>query len=166
LNLTSHRTAEAIVRRLMLDALAMERLLPPAPQVADLGSGAGFPGLPLAIVRPASRLVLVEARERRHHFQRMAIRQLGLENAEATRGRIEEVEPQVSGGVVAQALAKPRRAAKLAIPWCAAAGWIAIAGSETAPEPGAIEEITSANTLAYQVPCGGPARTLWLGRRR
>ena len=70
MNLTGHRSADGIVRRLVLDAVALEPLLPAASRVADLGSGAGFPGLPLAVLREDTAFVLVESRERRHHFQR------------------------------------------------------------------------------------------------
>lgn len=155
----------AIIGRLVLDALALEGLLPPAARIADLGSGAGFPGLPLAIVRPEAHFVLVEARERRHHFQRTAIRELGLENVDPRRGRIEQLEPASAEGVVAQAVAKPRGAVELAIPWCESGGWIAVPGSESPPDPGELDQIRIANTFAYHVPCGGPSRSLWLGRR-
>jgi 16S rRNA (guanine527-N7)-methyltransferase len=165
LNLTAHRSPAAIVGRLILDALAMERHLPPADRIADLGSGAGFPGLPIAIVRSSARVILVEARERRHHFQRSAIRSLGLIHVDALHGRIEELEPVVSQGIVAQALARPREAIELALPWCASGGWIAIPGSATPPAPGSVSGIASERTLSYIVPCGGPDRTLWLGRR-
>lgn len=166
LNLTAHRTPEAIVRRLVLDALALGQHLPPADRIVDLGSGAGFPGLPLAVLRPDAEVLLVEARERRHHFQRAAIRELGLMNAQAVRGRIEALEPSPAQGVVAQALARPRAAVELALPWTASGGWIALPGAETPPEPGPCSGISRSEVRHYQVPCGGPARTLWLGWTR
>ena len=164
-NLTSHRTPQAIVRRLVLDALALTECLPAAQRVVDLGSGAGFPGLPLAVRRPSTRVVLVEARERRHHFQKTAIRELGLTNVEARHGRIEELEPIPSGGVVAQALSQPSRAVALSLPWCEAGGWIAVPGAETPPEPDPISGVARPEVRRYQVPCGGPQRTLWIGWR-
>ncbi|MGH0029167.1 MAG: 16S rRNA (guanine(527)-N(7))-methyltransferase RsmG [Myxococcota bacterium] len=164
MNLSGHRSAEGIVRRLVLDALALEPLLPDAERIADLGSGAGFPGLPLAILRPGARVWLVEARERRHHFQRAAVRALGLTNATPLRGRIEDLPPVHCQGVVAQALAKPRAAAELGLRWCAAGGWIAIPGHQEPPDPGSLPGIASAAVHRYAVPLGGPQRTLWLGR--
>jgi len=89
LNLTGHRDSRTIAKRLVLDAAALMTHLPDFVAVADLGAGAGFPGLPLAILRPDARVFLVEARERRHHFQRHVIRELGISNVEAVRGRIE-----------------------------------------------------------------------------
>ena len=110
-------------------------------------------------------MVLVEARERRHHFQRAAIRRLGLARVTALCGRIESLPPLESEGVVAQALARPRRAAELALPWCASGGWIAIPGSETPPAPGSLAGIEREESIVYTVPCDGPGRTVWLGSR-
>ena len=107
INLSGHRTADQVAARLVLDAAALEAALPPFESLADLGSGAGFPGLPFAILRPGTRVVLVEARERRHHFQRHAIRQLEIANAHAVRGRIEDAEPEACRAVIAQAVAAP-----------------------------------------------------------
>lgn len=167
MNLTGHRTPEAIARRLILDALALGAALPvdePA-SIADLGSGAGFPGLPLAICRPGCRVTLVEARERRHHFQRAAVRTLGLVNAEPRRGRIEDLEAAPHEIVVAQALAQPDQAVALMLPWVAPGGWLVLprtAEAEPLPTPSGLEP---ARVLLYQVPAGGPARALWVARR-
>jgi 16S rRNA (guanine527-N7)-methyltransferase len=87
-NLSSHRDVESIVARLILDAAALSQCLPLAATLVDLGSGAGFPGLPIAVLRPESAVLLVEAREKRHHFQRAAVRELGLRNVEMLCGRV------------------------------------------------------------------------------
>ena len=165
MNLTGHEGPQQILLRLVLDALAMERHLPEADSIADLGSGAGFPGLPLAILRPRTQVLLVESRERRHHFQRAAIRSLGLANVQPLRGRIEALEPEEAQGVVAQALARPRTAVELALPWCAIGGWVAIPGAEEPPDPGDVPGIHPSSNLSYSLPISGMRRTLWLGRR-
>ena len=59
--------------------------------VADVGSGAGLPGIPLAIICPDSHFVLIEPMERRVEWLRHEIAELGLENAEVLRGRSEDV---------------------------------------------------------------------------
>jgi 16S rRNA (guanine527-N7)-methyltransferase len=165
MSLTGHRTPEAIARRLVLDALALERVLPEAPSLVDLGSGAGFPGLPIAIVRPACRVALVEARERRHHFQRAAVRELGLANVEPLRGRAELLEPQPHAIAIAQAMAEPGQAAAWLLRWVEPGGLVAIPGgadpSHVAKPPGLEEE----RVAVYRVPLDGPQRTLWLARR-
>jgi 16S rRNA (guanine527-N7)-methyltransferase len=167
MNLTGHRTPEAIARRLILDALALGEALPvrdPA-SLADLGSGAGFPGLPLAVRWPRSAVTLVEARERRHHFQRAAVRTLGLVNAEPRRGRIEELAAKPHEVVVAQALAQPGAAIALMLPWVAPGGWLVLPRTADAEPLESPPELESPRTIPYQVPVGGPSRTLWIARR-
>ncbi len=167
LNLTAHRTAEAIARRLVLDALALGSVLPGAPpaSVADLGSGAGFPGLPLAILWPACRVTLVESRERRHHFQRAAIRELGLANVTARLGRAESLEPTVHRVVVAQAVAQPKIAIEWMLRWAEPDGWIVVPQSEDQAPPVVPGSVFHVETGAYQVPADGPRRTAWMARR-
>lgn len=164
-NLTGHREPTTIVRRLLLDAAALFGVLPEFSTVADLGSGAGFPGLPLAILRPASRVLLVESRERRHHFQLAAIRALRLPNAVPRRGRIEALEPEASSLVLAQAAGPPRRVLTWMLPWAEPGGLLVIPGGERAPDPGNHPLAVDPRVLHYRVPLGGPARTLWTARR-
>lgn len=59
--------------------------------VADVGSGAGLPGIPLAIIRPDVRFVLIEPMERRVEWLRHEAAELDLDNVEVLRGRAEEV---------------------------------------------------------------------------
>jgi 16S rRNA (guanine527-N7)-methyltransferase len=165
MSLTGHRDAEAIARRLVLDALALSTRLPEVSSLVDLGSGAGFPGLPLALVRPACQVTLVESRERRHHFQRAAVRALRLGNVEARRGRAEALPPTPHDLAIAQAMAEPARAARWLIPWVRPGGWLAIPGGESGPQVPELVGLDPAIVVSYAVPLGGPARTLWLARR-
>jgi 16S rRNA (guanine527-N7)-methyltransferase len=167
MNLTGHRTPDAIARRLILDALALSAALPvPEPtSIADLGSGAGFPGLPLAIRWPRCRVTLVEARERRHHFQRAAVRTLGLVNAEPRRGRIEDLPPEPHELVVAQALARPERAIAWMLPWLAPGGWLVLPRTGHAAPLPLPPELEASQSIPYRVPAGGPDRLLWIARR-
>ena len=166
INLTGHRSLEAVARRLVLDAAALLAALPEHPgSLVDLGSGAGFPGLPIAILCPTCRVHLVEAKERKHYFQRAAVRELGLSNVVCSRGRIEELAPEAAGLVVAQALASPSQALKWALPWVVEGGTLAIPGAEEPPNPGTDPRIATTEVIRYRVPLGGPRRTLWLARR-
>ncbi len=128
-NLTGHRGAESIARRLILDAVALVDVLPEFEVLADLGSGAGFPGLPIAILFPDRRLVSVEARTRRIAFQKTAIRDLAIENATPILGRIESLDPIPADAVVAQAVAPPARVLEWMLPWCGDGGCMTLPGT-------------------------------------
>jgi 16S rRNA G527 N7-methylase RsmG len=127
-----------------LEAAALEAQIPPVPSLADIGSGAGFPGLPIAVLRPECVVTLVEAREKRHYFQRAVVRELGI----------------------AQALAPPARALPWLLPWVADGGLVLFPGSAIPPEVPERADVSFQATIRYRVPCGGPDRTLWIGRRR
>lgn len=166
MNLTGHRTPEAIARRLILDALALAAQLPvqPPTSVVDLGSGAGFPGLPIALRWPGCRVTLVEPRERRHHFQRAAVRNLSIANVTPVRGRVEDLAPIAHQVVVAQALAAPERALAWMLPWACRGGWVALARARAAPPFEVPPGLESPRIVPYEVPLGGPRRELWLAR--
>jgi 16S rRNA (guanine527-N7)-methyltransferase len=165
INLSGHRDLESIVARLILDAAALAAALPEVPSLVDLGSGAGFPGLPIAVLRPECSLLLVEAREKRHHFQRAAVRELQLTNVEPVWGRAERLEPRPQAAVIAQAVAEPSKALEWMLPWAQTGGWLAIPGGERPPEVASRPALGPSHVVAYRVPCGGPARTLWLAQR-
>jgi 16S rRNA (guanine527-N7)-methyltransferase len=164
MNLTGHRDRDAILRRLVLESAALCAALPETSSVVDLGSGAGFPGLPIAILRPRCSVTLVESRERRHHFQRTAIRTLELENVEALRTRIED-RPRPHGLVTAQALAGADRALELMVPWAEPGGWIALPGTDAQQRIVCHADLEYVDSRAYRSPAGGPHRSVWLGRR-
>ena len=79
---------EALFRH-YLDSLTGVALLPPDASVVDVGTGAGFPGVPLAIVRPDIRMTLLDALEKRVDFLRHATKAIGLA-AEAVHARVED----------------------------------------------------------------------------
>ena len=152
--------------RLILESLAIAKELPEVDSLVDLGSGAGFPGLPIAIQRPHARVLLVEAREKRHHFQRAAIRALRCGNIRALRGRIEELESEPARLAIAQAVVPPPRMLPVMLPWISSGGYAVIPGSETPPDPGIHDQIVGFEVRHYRAPIEGAARTLWIGRRR
>jgi len=165
INLTGHRNLDAIVRRLVLDSAALVAHIPILPSIADLGSGAGFPGFPAAILRPECRLTLIEARERRHYFQRAVCREIGLVNVTPIRGRAEEIEASPHAGAIAQAMARPAAALGPMLRWVEIGGRLFLPGGPRAPVP-ADPRVATEATVSYRVPLGGPERTLWTGRRR
>lgn len=89
LNLTKVRSLSEIIRFHYCESLALSRILPTGHlRIADVGSGAGFPGIPLAIARPDCAICLIESHHRKAVFLREATRQLC--NAEVFVGRAEE----------------------------------------------------------------------------
>jgi 16S rRNA (guanine527-N7)-methyltransferase len=82
-----------LVENVLLDSLLFLRVLPSAIEsMADLGSGAGLPGIPIKIVRPELRVTLIESRERRASFLAAAIREIGLQSCDVVAGRAEAVQ--------------------------------------------------------------------------
>jgi 16S rRNA (guanine527-N7)-methyltransferase len=86
-NLIGNVDAERLVGQHVGESLAALPLLPSAGALLDVGSGNGFPAVPLLLARPGQRGILLEPRERRWAFLKEAVRQLGLA-AEVRRERI------------------------------------------------------------------------------
>jgi len=96
-NLTAIRDPLAMVTHHLLDSLSVLPHLPLAalrPRVADAGSGAGLPGIPLAIARPQWRVALAESSQKKAAFLRQAAIELALGNVEVHEGRVEAWRPQ------------------------------------------------------------------------
>jgi len=98
------------------DALAAAPHLPQGVSVVDLGSGAGFPGLPIAIARRDLRVTLVEIREKRVAFLRHVVRTLELD-VEVQRESIEVAPAEGFDVALLRAVATPERSVGLARPW-------------------------------------------------
>lgn len=88
-DLVSQTDPETIIRKHFLDSLAVSPLIPSACRLLDLGSGAGFPGLVLAVVAPARDVVLIEARRKRVSFLKEVIRRTQTRNVQVYEGRAE-----------------------------------------------------------------------------
>lgn len=91
-NLTAIRSRAAMEVEHILDSLALVPHLPAASgTVVDVGSGAGLPGIVLAIVRPDNRYVLVDSNGKKTRFLKQAAHELGLINVEVRQARIEDL---------------------------------------------------------------------------
>lgn len=90
--LTSEGDEASILRRHFYDSLHFARAFPGAGYDAvDIGSGNGFPGIPIKIIFPETRMVLVESRRKRANFLREVVRKLKLENISVAEGRAERL---------------------------------------------------------------------------
>jgi 16S rRNA (guanine527-N7)-methyltransferase len=89
-NLTAVRDPAEMVTRHLLDSLAILPHVSGA-TLADLGSGAGLPGIPLAIAVPERETLLVDSNGKKARFLREAVRRLGLEHVRVAESRVEDV---------------------------------------------------------------------------
>jgi 16S rRNA (guanine527-N7)-methyltransferase len=104
MNLTAIRDRDQQLTKHVLDSLSVWPWVRGEP-VADLGSGAGFPGIPLAVLEPQRHFALIESTGKKCDFLREVVRQLALENVEVVQVRAESYRPQVRfGTVVARAV--------------------------------------------------------------
>lgn len=95
-NLTAIRDPLAMVSHHLLDSLAVLphlNVLNDNARVADVGSGAGLPGIPLALARPQWQVTLVESNQKKATFLRQAKIELGLPNMHVHEGRVETWQP-------------------------------------------------------------------------
>jgi len=114
INLTAIRDPQDMVSGHILDSLAVRPMLSGS-RVLDIGTGAGVPGLPLAIAEAEIEFRLLDANGRKISFVRHVIGELGLSNASAIKARIEDYAPDERfDTVIARALASIPRLLELA----------------------------------------------------
>lgn len=99
INLTSIKDDKGIVIRHFLDSLTLVSMVRPFNALLDIGSGAGFPGIPLKIALPSLKVTLLEATGKKVFFMRHVIRTLGLKGIEVVHGRAEDPHMQERLGV-------------------------------------------------------------------
>ncbi len=131
------REAPRLWERHLLNCAVLGEVVPEAATVADVGSGAGLPGLVLAIARPDLRVTLIEPLLRRSRFLEEAVAALGLEEqVEVLRGRAEELGPDRTFDVVtARAVAPLERLARWCLPLVGPDGeLVAMKGATAAAE--------------------------------
>jgi 16S rRNA (guanine527-N7)-methyltransferase len=91
-NLTAVREPQEMVSRHLLDSLAVAPFLT-AGRLLDVGTGAGLPGLPLAILFPGQSFTLLDSNAKKLRFIRQAVAELGLNNVEVVHERMQEYQP-------------------------------------------------------------------------
>jgi 16S rRNA (guanine527-N7)-methyltransferase len=143
--------------RHVANCAVLEELVPPGAEVADIGSGAGLPGLPLALVRPDLRVVLVEPLLRRTTFLTEAVEALGLAGrVTVVRGRAEDLTLAVDV-VTARAVAPLERLAGWTLPHVRAGGVLLALKGE-----GAADEVAASHS-ALERRGGGNAEVIGCG---
>jgi 16S rRNA (guanine527-N7)-methyltransferase len=117
-NLTALTDRAQMLTHHLLDSLSVAPFVQGS-TLADVGTGAGFPGLPLALIAPRRRCVLIDSNGKKQRFVAHAARVLRLANVEALQARVEEVRPmQPFDTVVARACAALPQLLAWAVPLC------------------------------------------------
>jgi 16S rRNA (guanine527-N7)-methyltransferase len=132
------REVPRLWERHLLNCAVIADLMPEGSTVCDIGSGAGLPGIALAIRRPDLQVTLVEPLLRRTTFLELATSTMGLTNVTVRRGRAEELHKEWAGGfdvVTSRAVAPMARLAGWSLPLVADGGvFLAMKGSSAADE--------------------------------
>jgi 16S rRNA (guanine527-N7)-methyltransferase len=148
-NLTAIRDPLEMVSLHLLDSLAVVPHLPgPVDDaaLADVGSGAGLPGIPIAIARPEWRVTLNDANQKKSAFLRQAAIELGLPNVHVHEGRAETWQPAARFAVVIS-----RAFAELA-QFIAACAHLVAPGGVLAAMTGAAPDAAACRVIALKVP--------------
>jgi 16S rRNA (guanine527-N7)-methyltransferase len=134
LGLLGPRELDKIWSRHILNSAVVAELIKPGDLVADVGSGAGLPGIPMAIAAPESNFVLIEPMERRASWLQEMVGELDLENVEVIRARAEEVEGGEFDVVTARAVAALDKLLRLCVPLLKPGGKVIALKGSKAPE--------------------------------
>ncbi len=92
-NLTAIRSTHLIIRHHFVDSLAIAPFTNPVSPLVDIGSGPGFPGIPLKIIFPDKRITLVDSQRKKATFMREVVRDLDLKGIEVLETRVEHLKP-------------------------------------------------------------------------
>jgi 16S rRNA (guanine527-N7)-methyltransferase len=135
LGLLGPRELDKLWSRHILNSAVVSETVKAADLVADVGSGAGLPGIPMAIALPEANFVLIEPMERRSTWMLEVIQELDLANVEVRRARAEEVLDLKFDIVTARAVAALDKLLRLTVPLLKPGGsLIALKGSKAAEE--------------------------------
>lgn len=147
-NLTSVRKPEQMVTHHLLDSLVVIPYIKP-PRILDIGSGAGLPGIPLAIANKDWQIEMLDSNNKKTRFITQAISELGLENADVVQSRAEEYHPDKPyDTVISRAYSSLEKMVLTAGQHCAKDGrMLAMKGAypmmelEQVPEPYEVSEV-------------------------
>lgn len=133
------REVPRLWERHILNCAVIEQVIPEGATVIDVGSGAGLPGIPLAIARPDLHITLIEPLLKRYNYLNEVTENLGLDNVTVLRGRAEEglIKKAVAGAdvVTSRAVAPLGKLAKWSLPLVRKGGeMIALKGSSVHEE--------------------------------
>ncbi len=162
LNLTAITDYEEVQTRHFLDSLTVAIFLDNLPTpVLDIGTGAGFPGIPVKILLPSIRLSLVESTAKKAAFLNHLVDKLGLEGVEVVTGRAEELAHDAGyretfDVVLSRGVARLDTLAELALPFCVCGGCL------VAQKKGSIDAEVDAASPVIDILGGRLREVRWL----
>lgn len=174
MNLTALRDPEDVVRAGFLDSLGCLPLIPPeARRALDIGSGAGFPALPLKLLRPDLDFTLVEASRKKASFLHHMVRSLRLADVRVIQRRAEALagdaaEQGAYDLALARAVAPPPEQGRLVRPFLGPGGLFLLQVGPAPLDPGSMDRLAGfelAGELALPTALGRPGRRVLALRR-
>jgi 16S rRNA (guanine527-N7)-methyltransferase len=163
-NLTSVHDPQQMISRHILDSLAILPYLT-GPTLLDVGTGAGLPGIPLAIARPELAVTLLDSNSKKTRFLQQVKAELALDNITVIHARIEQADLPKFAMVTARAFAKIDQIIDLAGRHCDDAGSLLLMKA-TKPEdelPEMMGEFNLKQVVSLNVPaCSGERHLVWL----
>jgi 16S rRNA (guanine527-N7)-methyltransferase len=176
LNLTAITDPKDLAVKHFLDSLAPSQFIPDNARMLDIGSGAGFPGIPLKILNPSLKVMLIDGTRKKVNFLKHALRSLELENIEARQIRAEKLSEDpaylnVFDVIISRALSSLKPFVKMALPLLAKDGTImAMKGEVNQRELDAVnsdgsEERCYLEVKNYKLPSIKAARSIVIIRR-
>ena len=127
INLTSEKTPSEILHRHIFDSLQYARVISRTDHIMDIGSGAGFPGIPLKIVYPHLTLSLVESQRKRCSFLESVVSNLVMQDTQVINERSEKISPVPRVGVVIlRAVSDIKSCLDLAVPFLGKRGKVVL----------------------------------------
>jgi 16S rRNA (guanine527-N7)-methyltransferase len=177
INLTGLSSKQGIIRELLVDSLLPASHLPESGRLLDIGSGAGFPGIPLKITRPGLEVHLIEANSKKASFLRHVIRTARLTGIEVIRGRVERehksLHPEKYHIVTARAFSPLPQCLSLCAPFLRHGGlFVNFQGNRfekiLKEGSGVIEEqeLTLQNSIPYKLPGTDTQRQLLIFKKK
>jgi 16S rRNA (guanine527-N7)-methyltransferase len=156
------RELPRIWSRHVINSALLSELVPEDSLVADVGSGAGLPGIPMAIAQPKAHFTLIEPMERRANWLSAVVQDLGIKNVDVIRARAEEVSRTDFDIVTARAVAALDKLLKLLTPLTRGSNLKTVLALKGSRAP---EEIADAKPRLQRLGFGEPEiMTLGLGK--